>query len=77
MSDGPGSGAAGVRRPAVASAEPPTVELGGPAPTAAAVPATSAASPLDMLLERPELAVGVAFAGGLLLRAILRRRKRS
>jgi hypothetical protein len=77
VSEGSGSGATGVRRPAVTSAEPPTVELGDPAPTAAGVPGASTDSPLDMLLGRPEIAVGVAFAGGLFLRAVLRRRKRS
>ncbi len=72
MSEGPGSRTADqVRGPNGSQADPPTVELGPPADR------TPVAAGLGQLMERPELAVAAAFAGGLLLRALLRRRKRS
>ena len=50
--------------------EPPTSP---PPPPSVAVDTQRSSSPAEIVEERPEVAVGAAFAGGLLLALILKR----
>jgi hypothetical protein len=45
----------------------------GPQPEPVSVPPQTSPSPADIVEERPEVAVGAAFAGGLVLALILKR----